>query len=134
MLSTASPGGCGCRFLTLFSTSLPSETVARVWDSVFNEGSKALYRVALALLKVHEEILLKCDNAGRYAPRACCQPARLGSRAQLLATGTQPAAHLPCAVRLWAALLLDVCCALRTPHTLLPSPPLSPCTPCPQAS
>ncbi len=36
----------------------------RVWDALFNEGSKILYRVALALLKQHEALLLSKDNAG----------------------------------------------------------------------
>uniref|UniRef100_A0A7S0RDZ9 Rab-GAP TBC domain-containing protein n=1 Tax=Chlamydomonas leiostraca TaxID=1034604 RepID=A0A7S0RDZ9_9CHLO len=51
-------------YLSMFTTSLPSETVARVWDALFNEGPKILFRVALALLKQHEEHLLHCDNAG----------------------------------------------------------------------
>ena len=55
------------RYLCLFSTSLPAETVARGWDALFNEGPKILYRVALALLKVEEETLLKFDNAGGYS-------------------------------------------------------------------
>ena len=57
-------------YLCLFSTSLPAETVARVWDALFNEGPKILYRVALALLKVEEETLLKFDNAGGWE-RGC---------------------------------------------------------------
>ena len=36
----------------------------RVWDALFNEGPKILYRVALALLQMEEEVLLKLDNAG----------------------------------------------------------------------
>ncbi len=36
----------------------------RVFDALFNEGPKILYRVALALLKLEEETLLKFDNAG----------------------------------------------------------------------
>jgi len=51
-------------YLCLFSTSLPSETTSRIWDALFNEGPKILYRVALALLKLEEETLLKFDNAG----------------------------------------------------------------------
>eukprot|EP00882_Tetradesmus_deserticola_P034896 GHRQ01040226.1.p2 GENE.GHRQ01040226.1~~GHRQ01040226.1.p2 ORF type:complete len:117 (+),score=50.86 GHRQ01040226.1:322-672(+) len=51
-------------FLTLFATSMPAETVARLWDALFNEGSKVLYRAALALLKSSEPALLACDNAG----------------------------------------------------------------------
>ncbi|KAL4443069.1 hypothetical protein ABPG77_008560 [Micractinium sp. CCAP 211/92] len=51
-------------FLCLFSTSLPAETVARVWDALLNEGPKVLFRVALALLKLHEPLLLAQDNEG----------------------------------------------------------------------
>lgn len=51
-------------YLCLFTTSMPSETVCRVFDALFNEGPKVLFRVALALLKINEEVLLKCDNAG----------------------------------------------------------------------
>ncbi|KAK9919170.1 hypothetical protein WJX75_009858 [Coccomyxa subellipsoidea] len=51
-------------FLCLFSTSLPSETAMRCWDALLSEGAKVLYRVALALLKTHEDVLLAQDNAG----------------------------------------------------------------------
>lgn len=40
------------------------QTAARVWDSLLEEGSKILYRVALALLKLHEPELLCQDNPG----------------------------------------------------------------------
>lgn len=45
-------------FLCLFAKSLPSETTLRVWDVLFNEGAKVLFRVALALFKIKEEELL----------------------------------------------------------------------------
>ncbi len=62
---------CCCRrYLCLYTTSLPSETVMRVFDGLFNEGPKVLFRVALALLKIQEETLLKCDNAGERV--GCC--------------------------------------------------------------
>mmetsp|Transcript_23386 Transcript_23386/g.51328 ORF Transcript_23386/g.51328 Transcript_23386/m.51328 type:complete len:402 (-) Transcript_23386:579-1784(-) len=51
-------------YLCLYATSLPAETTCRVWDALFNEGPKILYRVGLALLQIHEEALLACDNAG----------------------------------------------------------------------
>mmetsp|Transcript_8835 Transcript_8835/g.18886 ORF Transcript_8835/g.18886 Transcript_8835/m.18886 type:complete len:470 (+) Transcript_8835:84-1493(+) len=51
-------------FLCLFCTSLPSESAARVWDALFHEGAKVLFRVALALLQMHEALLLTKDNAG----------------------------------------------------------------------
>ena len=37
---------------------LPVETVLRIWDTVFFEGSKILFRVAIGLLKLNKERLL----------------------------------------------------------------------------
>jgi len=51
-------------FLCLFATALPPECAARVWDALFNEGPKVLFRVALALLKIAEIKLLERDNPG----------------------------------------------------------------------
>ena len=36
----------------------------RMWDALLSEGTKILYRVALALLKTHEDRLMAQDNAG----------------------------------------------------------------------
>jgi hypothetical protein len=41
-------------FMSCFIGTLPIETVLRVWDSFFFEGSKTLFRVALAIFKVGE--------------------------------------------------------------------------------
>ncbi|KAI9810917.1 MAG: hypothetical protein M1827_005776 [Pycnora praestabilis] len=41
-------------FMSCFIGTLPIETVLRVWDSFFYEGSKTLFRVALAIFKVGE--------------------------------------------------------------------------------
>jgi hypothetical protein len=41
-------------FMALFVGSLPIETVVRVWDSLFYEGSKTLFRIALAIFKLGE--------------------------------------------------------------------------------
>lgn len=51
-------------FLCLFCTSLPAETAIRMWDALLNEGTKVLFRVGLALLKMHEPVLLATDNPG----------------------------------------------------------------------
>ena len=51
-------------FLCLFATSLPAETTARLWDSLFVEGNKVLHRAALALLKRHSKKLMEAANAG----------------------------------------------------------------------
>ena len=40
-------------FLCCYCTTLPSDTAMRVWDSLFLEGPKILYRVQIYLLKVH---------------------------------------------------------------------------------
>jgi hypothetical protein len=40
------------------------QTAMRCWDALLSEGAKVLYRVALALLKTHEDVLLAQDNAG----------------------------------------------------------------------
>ena len=44
-------------FMSLFIGTLPIESVLRVWDVLFYEGSKTLFRVALALFKIGEERL-----------------------------------------------------------------------------
>ena len=36
----------------------------RVWDSLFCEGPKILFRVALALLKLYEDKILSVHDAG----------------------------------------------------------------------
>jgi hypothetical protein len=51
-------------FLCLFCTSLPAETAIRVWDALLHEGTKVLFRVGLALLKMNEPLLLVADNPG----------------------------------------------------------------------
>eukprot|EP00775_Hariotina_reticulata_P009878 gene9878-10036_t len=64
--------GLGCEpsllatdwYLCLFCTTLPAETAARVWDSLFCEGRKVLHRLGLALLVQAGPQLLLLDNAG----------------------------------------------------------------------
>jgi len=51
-------------YLSLFAASMPSETVCRAWDALLHEGPKVLFRVAIALLQMHEARLLGFDNAG----------------------------------------------------------------------
>ncbi|BGP46409.1 hypothetical protein JCM10450v2_002253 [Rhodotorula kratochvilovae] len=55
-------------FLSLFTDSLPIQTLLRVWDLFFIHGTIFLFRVALAILKLHEPDLLECDStASLYA-------------------------------------------------------------------
>ncbi|KAJ1970659.1 hypothetical protein H4R35_005733 [Dimargaris xerosporica] len=50
-------------FPLLFVDVLPIESVLRVWDCFFYEGSKVLFRVALALFKLNETILLQTKDS-----------------------------------------------------------------------
>ncbi|KAI9844024.1 MAG: hypothetical protein M1837_005959 [Sclerophora amabilis] len=42
-------------FMSCYIGTLPIETVLRVWDSFFYEGSKTLFRIAMAIFKVGEQ-------------------------------------------------------------------------------
>mgnify|MGYP001160815097 FL=1 len=48
--------------LCFFTESLPPECAARVLDGVFSEGFKVWHRVCLAMLKLNESALLRCDS------------------------------------------------------------------------
>jgi hypothetical protein len=50
-------------FLTLYINILPIETLLRVWDCLFYEGNKVLFRVALAIFKLNEEKILAVDDS-----------------------------------------------------------------------
>lgn len=49
-------------FATLLVKVLPPETVFRVWDAFFNEGSKILFRVSLALFEQHASTILSLNG------------------------------------------------------------------------
>ena len=52
-------------FLSLYIKTLPIESCLRVWDSFVLEGSKLLFRIALGLLSLHEERLVRVAEFGR---------------------------------------------------------------------
>ncbi|XP_046616762.1 growth hormone-regulated TBC protein 1-A-like isoform X1 [Neodiprion virginianus] len=49
-------------FICLFAEVLPIETTLRIWDCLFYEGSKIIFRVALTLIKRNRENLLSCQD------------------------------------------------------------------------
>uniref|UniRef100_A0A8C2UUJ8 Growth hormone-regulated TBC protein 1 n=1 Tax=Chinchilla lanigera TaxID=34839 RepID=A0A8C2UUJ8_CHILA len=49
-------------FICLFVDILPVETVLRIWDCLFNEGSKIIFRVALTLIKQHQAFILEAAS------------------------------------------------------------------------
>ncbi|XP_063586704.1 TBC1 domain family member 1-like [Penaeus indicus] len=46
----------------MFASQFPLSFVVRVFDLLFLEGMEAIFRVALVLLRTHEEALLACDS------------------------------------------------------------------------
>ncbi|KAL3270621.1 hypothetical protein HHI36_021155 [Cryptolaemus montrouzieri] len=48
--------------LTVFASQFPLGFVTRVFDLLFMEGLDIVFRVALALLSLHKESLLRCDG------------------------------------------------------------------------
>ncbi|XP_014206949.1 growth hormone-regulated TBC protein 1-A isoform X2 [Copidosoma floridanum] len=48
--------------ICLFVDILPTETTLRIWDCIFYEGSKVIFRVALTLIKRNKEKLLACKD------------------------------------------------------------------------
>jgi hypothetical protein len=50
-------------FITAFAAVVPTQVLLRIWDIFFCEGSIALFRISLALLKQQEEESLSLDNS-----------------------------------------------------------------------
>lgn len=49
------------RIFTLYSKSLPLDLACRVWDVFCRDGEEFLFRTALGILKLFEDILTKMD-------------------------------------------------------------------------
>lgn len=84
-------------FLSLFASSLPAETAARMWDALLFEGPKVLFRVALALLSAIEERALACDSAAELALLARAAASSAHDRDALLARAFGGVGSLPMA-------------------------------------
>ncbi|XP_072525006.1 TBC1 domain family member 2A [Salminus brasiliensis] len=50
-------------FMVVFVESLPSDILLKVWDAFFYEGTKVIFRYALALFKYKEEDILKIHDS-----------------------------------------------------------------------
>jgi TBC1 domain family member 1 len=49
-------------FLTLFTSQFQIGFVARVFDFIFAEGITMMFKMSLAILSIHEAIILSCDS------------------------------------------------------------------------
>ncbi|KAH8295298.1 hypothetical protein KR018_009692, partial [Drosophila ironensis] len=54
-------------FICIFAEVLPVETVLRIWDCVFAEGYKIVFRAALAMFSTHKNAILACDDIAALA-------------------------------------------------------------------
>uniref|UniRef100_A0A1A9ZY95 Growth hormone-regulated TBC protein 1 n=1 Tax=Glossina pallidipes TaxID=7398 RepID=A0A1A9ZY95_GLOPL len=54
-------------FICIFAEVLPAETVFRLWDCVFSEGYKIIFRAALNMFLTHKTAILACDDIGALA-------------------------------------------------------------------
>lgn len=53
--------GCSCRIFTLYSRSLPLDLACRVWDVFCRDGEEFLFRTALGLLRLYQDVLTCMD-------------------------------------------------------------------------
>ncbi len=56
-------------FARLFVSFLPYDLVLRIMDCFLSEGAKMLFRVGLALLRIHEKELLSCNSKQTFLVR-----------------------------------------------------------------
>ncbi|XP_037954161.1 growth hormone-regulated TBC protein 1-A [Teleopsis dalmanni] len=54
-------------FICIFAEVLPVETVLRIWDCVFAEGYKIVFRAALSLFLTHKNDILNCEDIAALA-------------------------------------------------------------------
>jgi len=48
--------------MLLFVSSLPNETVVRIWDTLFFDGIELIFRISLGIFKIYEQELLNTKN------------------------------------------------------------------------
>lgn len=53
---------CAKWFICLYADVLPIETTMRIFDCLFYEGDKILFRAGFALIRLHRNHLLQCDE------------------------------------------------------------------------
>lgn len=53
-------------FLTVFVDNIPTSVYLHIWDVFLFEGSKILFRFALAILKMHETDLLSLKDSASF--------------------------------------------------------------------
>lgn len=75
---------CSEWFITWFAKSLPVPTILRVWDTLFFEGFKILFRVALGVFKLVESEIVSCTSFEDIMERAKDWPRCMVNHNELL--------------------------------------------------
>eukprot|EP00929_Paragymnodinium_shiwhaense_P002621 TRINITY_DN102923_c0_g1_i1.p1 TRINITY_DN102923_c0_g1~~TRINITY_DN102923_c0_g1_i1.p1 ORF type:complete len:488 (+),score=138.17 TRINITY_DN102923_c0_g1_i1:45-1466(+) len=75
---------CSEWFITWFSKSLPVSAVLRVWDTLFFEGYKILFRVAIGVFKRAQEKVLRCGAFEVVMENAKSWPASMVQHNELM--------------------------------------------------
>lgn len=53
--------------ICIFSETLNTETLLRVWDCVFSEGYKIIFRTSLAIVLILKDEIMKADDINELA-------------------------------------------------------------------
>mmetsp|Transcript_98311 Transcript_98311/g.194795 ORF Transcript_98311/g.194795 Transcript_98311/m.194795 type:complete len:380 (-) Transcript_98311:349-1488(-) len=75
---------CSQWYITWFCICLPGPTLLRVWDTLFFEGFKVLFRIALGIFRRAEEEVLKCGTFETIMERAQSWPRNMVQHNELL--------------------------------------------------
>lgn len=78
---------CTGWFMRLYVDVFPLKTTLRLWDLMFSEGSKILFRAALSFLKLHEKELLRIKHMGEILHYLNKAPQQQFNYTQLVKTG-----------------------------------------------
>merc|ERR1711974_233169 len=75
---------CSEWHITWFAKSLPPATILRVWDTLFFEGYKVLFRVSVGVFKRAEPEVMQCDCFETLMERSKMWPANLVEHNELI--------------------------------------------------
>eukprot|EP00439_Symbiodinium_sp_Y106_P072796 s955_g13.t1 len=82
-------------YITWFAKSLPVSTVLRVWDTLFFEGFKVLFRVSIGIFKQIEQDVLKSDGFDAIMQQAKRWPRSLVEHNELMKASFQGLPSFP---------------------------------------
>eukprot|EP00438_Fugacium_kawagutii_P017896 Skav201913 [mRNA] locus=scaffold3992:144534:147349:+ [translate_table: standard] len=85
---------CSEWFITWFAKSLPVSTVLRVWDTLFFEGFKVIFRVSMGIFKQIEQQVMACQSFDVLMERAKAWPRCMVQHNELLKASFQGLPYL----------------------------------------